>query len=102
MGLHDGVFGLFIGGTWMSHWMSQLGAKMLVQQNVGTMGKQVKDAFEFWEEEVAMETLWPSHLAGSSVSPARWGEVITEDPQHKTTSNKWVGPWKPTHSTKWE
>lgn len=54
MGLHDGVFGLFIGGTWMSHWMSQLGVKMLVQQNVGTMGKQVKDAFEFWEEEVAI------------------------------------------------
>lgn len=41
----------------MSYWMSQLGDKMLVQQNVGTVGKQVKKIFELWEEEVAMETL---------------------------------------------
>lgn len=54
VGLHDGVFGLFIGRTWGSHRVSQLGDKMLVQQNVGTVGKQVKKAFELWDEEVAM------------------------------------------------
>lgn len=73
MGLHDGVFGLFIGRTWGSHRVSQLGDKMLVQQNVGTVGKQVKKAFELWDEEVAMETLWPNNLAVISVSPARCG-----------------------------
>lgn len=105
VGLHDRVFGLFIRRTRVSHRVSQLGDKMLVQQNIGTVGKQVKKAFELWDEEVAMETLWPNNLAVISVSPARWrggGEVVTEDPQHKTASDKWVGPWKPTHSTKWE
>lgn len=52
----------------MSHWMSQLRAKMLVQQNVGTVGKQVKKTFEFWGK-VAMETLWPNNLSVGSVSP---------------------------------
>lgn len=54
----------------MSYRMSQLGVKMLVQQNVGTVGKQVKRTFEFWKEKVTIETHWPNNLALGNVSPA--------------------------------
>ena len=43
MSPHDGIFGLFIVGTRMRHRMSQLGVKMLVQQDVGTLNIAVDD-----------------------------------------------------------